>query len=92
MTKRVFAYSCDTEPCAAVAELADQADILIHEATGAEPGHSSASQAGNIATRAGAGSLYLIHYNPQDETLVSQAKTEFSGPITRAEDFMTIEF
>jgi ribonuclease Z len=91
LTKRALAYSCDTEPCDAVVELAKDADVLIHEATGGEPGHSSASQAGGIAARAGVGSLYLIHYNPQDGSLESRAQTEFSGPITRAQDFMTIE-
>lgn len=90
-TGNALAYSCDTEPCSAVVELANAADVLIHEATGLHPGHSSATQAGSIAARAEVGSLYLIHYNPQDESLVSQAKKEFLGPVTRAEDFMTIE-
>ncbi len=91
-TGKTLAYSCDTEPCDAVAELADSADALIHEAAGPFPGHSSASQAGRIAARAGVGSLYLIHYNPQDESLEVQAQKEFSGPVTRSEDFMTLEF
>ena len=91
-TGKILAYSCDTEPCDAVIELAKAADVLIHEATGPHPGHSSASQAGSVAARVEAGSLYLIHYNPQDESLESQAQKEFSGPVTRAEDFMTIEF
>lgn len=92
LTRRVLAYSCDTAPCDSVVQLADKADLLIHEATGAHPGHSSAAQAGEIAARAEAGHLYLIHYNPQDETLVAQAQTTFSGPVTRAEDFMTLDF
>lgn len=90
-TGRVLAYSCDTEPCDAVVELADKADILIHEATGEHPGHTSASQAGCIAARARVDHLYLIHYNPQDETHVSQAQTEFPGPVTRTEDYMILE-
>ena len=91
-TGKVLAYSCDTEPCDAVVELAEKADVLIHEATGEHQGHSSASQAGSIATQAKAGSLYLIHYDPKDESLESQAQGTFCGPVTRAEDFMTIEF
>jgi ribonuclease Z len=91
-TGKVFAYSCDTQPCAAVVELAAKADVLIHEATGKKRGHTSASQAGSIAARAEVGSLYLVHYNPQDETLETQAQKEFPGPVTRAEDFMHIEF
>jgi len=91
-TRYILAYSCDTEPCDAVVELAEKADILLHEATGEYPGHSSASQAGNIAARANVGNLYLIHYDPQDEYLESQARKEFPGPVTLAKDFMTIEF
>ena len=91
-TGKVLAYSCDTEPCDAVVELAGKADVLVHEATGQHDGHSSASQAGSIAERAQVGSLYLIHYDPQDKTLVSQAQTTFPGPVTRAEDFITINF
>jgi ribonuclease Z len=91
-TRKVIAYSCDTQPCDAVVELAAQADILIHEATGPFEGHTSASQAGRIAAQAGAGSLYLVHYNSKSEALEAQAKKEFPGPVTRAEDFMVIEF
>ena len=87
----VLAHSSDTAPCDAVVNLADKADVLIHEATGQMPGHSSASQAGQIAARAKVGSLYLIHYNPQDQTLESQAEKEFPGVVKRAKDFMTIE-
>lgn len=91
-TGKTLAYSCDTEPCDAVIELASAADVLIHESTGPFPGHSSASQAGSIAARAEVGSLYLIHYNPQDESLEFQAQKEFSSPVTRTEDFMKIDF
>jgi len=90
-TGMVLAYSCDTQPCQAVVELAANANVLIHESTGEHQGHSSASQAGSIAARAKVGSLYLVHYNPQDKSLESQAQTEFSGPVTRAEDFMILE-
>ena len=73
-------------------ELAAGADILIHEATGEHPGHSSASQAGGVASRANVDSLYLIHYDPQAENLVAAAKKEFPGPVFLAEDFMKIDF
>jgi ribonuclease Z len=89
-TGRILAYSCDTEPCDAVVELANQADMLLHEATGEYHGHSSAAQAGIIASRAKADRLYLIHYDPQNETLVSQAQKEFPGPVIRTEDFMIL--
>jgi len=89
-SSRVLAYSCDTQPCEAVVELAAAADILIHEATGKHSGHSSASQAGSIATRAKAGSLFLIHYDPQAKDLLTEAQKEFLGPVTLAEDFMIL--
>lgn len=91
-TGKILAYSCDTEPCDAVAELAEKADVLIYEATGEKKGHSSAAQAGSIAAWAEVGALYLIHYDPLDESIVSQAQKEFPGLVTRAKDFMTIDF
>ncbi len=30
-SKKIVAYSCDTEPCAQVTELAEGADVLVHE-------------------------------------------------------------
>ena len=87
------AYSCDTEPCSAVVRLARGADILIHEATGESAGHSSAFQAGEIATRAGARKLYLIHYptgQSDPQPLIDQARGSFSGQVGLAEDFMDI--
>jgi ribonuclease Z len=93
---QVIAYSCDTEPCASVIRLAEGADILIHEASGASLGHSSPAQAGEIATTAKARHLVLIHYptgNSFDPAaLVAQARQTFSGPITVARDFMEFEF
>ncbi len=87
----VVAYSCDTEPIDAVARLAEGADILIHEATGKMMGHSSAAQAGEIATQAGVKKLVLIHYEvwgDADPTkLVPEAKSTFDGPVELAVDF-----
>jgi ribonuclease Z len=90
-TGQVLAYSCDTQPCEAVVGLAKDAAILFHEATGEHPGHSSASQAGQIAAQAGVKSLYLIHYDPQAKDLVLQAQKEFPGQVLLAEDFMRLE-
>lgn len=89
------AYSCDTAPCISVATLARGAKILIHEAAGNIMGHSSASQAGEIATQAGVETLYLIHYPTGEfdsENLVEEAKTKFSGQVALAKDFMEIQF
>ncbi|MFO0960065.1 MAG: MBL fold metallo-hydrolase [Isosphaeraceae bacterium] len=60
-----IAYSGDTGPCDAVAALAERADILVHEATGGDfSGHSSAVQAAEIARKAGARRLLLVHLPP----------------------------
>jgi ribonuclease Z len=92
---QVLAYSCDTEPCQEVVDLASGADVLIHEATGKGIGHSSAEQAGSIARQAEAGRLILIHYPNRDHdpaALVDQAKSTFPGRVELARDLMTIEF
>jgi ribonuclease Z len=94
-SKKVVAYSCDTEPCPQVIRLAEGADLLIHEASGKLPGHSSAAQAGNAARQSEAGSLYLIHYPTGQFTLdnmISEAKSQFQGPVTQAEDYMSLDF
>lgn len=92
---RSMAYSSDTEPSEAIMRLAAGVDVLLHEATGSGDGHSSAVQAGQVAQQAGAGHLYLIHYQVLDfdpRVLVGQAKEAFSGPVTLAEDFMELDF
>ncbi len=94
-SKKVLAYSCDTEPCPQVLRLADGANVLIHEASGLLPGHSSASQAGIAAAQAEVGALYLIHYPTGEFTtgdMLSEAKMQFEGPVKLAEDFESISF
>jgi ribonuclease Z len=91
---KVIAYSCDTEPCIEVEELASGVDILIHEATGETRGHSSAYQAGEMAQKAQAKSLYLIHYSPRNgnlQQLIAEANRSFSGTTTLSKDFMEIQ-
>ncbi len=92
---KVAAYSCDTEPAAAVVALARSADVLIHEAAGETRGHSSAEQAGGIAAESGAKALYLVHYHPAPvggtpDALPAQAAKSFPGPVTLAVDGMRI--
>lgn len=88
-------YSGDTAPCDTLLRLSRGADVLIHEASGSDYGHSSAAQAGAMAKRAGAGKLYLIHYpvlNSDLNALVAEARREFSGEVELARDFGTVEF
>jgi ribonuclease Z len=90
-----LAFSGDSEPCDAMAQLATGAEVLIHEASGAERGHSSAQDAGRIARQAGVGRLYLTHYSCSPEAaataLVSEAQQEFTGSVTLAQDLMKLE-
>ncbi len=88
---RAAVYSSDTEPCDAVAALARGADTLIHEATFAERGrgrfgaHSTAAEAGVIATRAGVRRLILTHIDPEYhgelDALVGEARARFGGIV-----------
>ena len=93
--QQVLAYSCDTEPCQQTIRLAEGADVLIHEASGASFGHSSAEQAGEVASRAEVGALYLIHYPTgrfANGDLIAEAGKTYQGPIALATDFMTLDF
>lgn len=86
---KTVAYSCDTEPIPGLISLARSADLLLHEAAGAGFGHSSAAQAGEIATEAGARRLVLIHYNvwqAEPAPLLDEARAVFAGPVELAKD------
>ena len=91
-----LAYTSDTEPIPEMERLAKGVDVLIHEAAGNAPFHSSPSQAGEVAANADAKALYLIHYpetfanNP--ETALEDAKKTFTGKVYLAEDLMEIDF
>jgi ribonuclease Z len=61
----VLAYSCDTAKCDAVVHLGRGADVLVHEATGSQPGvHSSPEEAAETAAAAAADRLILVHLPP----------------------------
>ncbi|MBL8050658.1 MAG: MBL fold metallo-hydrolase [Anaerolineales bacterium] len=94
-SKKTLAYSCDTEPCDEVIRLSTNVDVLIHEATGESPGHSSAKQAGEIGQKAEAKKMLLIHYPTgrfERSGLVEEAKSAFGGEVDLAKDFMEINF
>jgi ribonuclease Z len=93
--KKALAYSCDTEPCVEVVRLAEGVNVLIHEASGAALGHSSAGQAGQIAAQAQVGKLYLIHYPTGEYTngnLIAEARQHYQGEVALATDFMILDF
>ena len=91
-----YAYCSDTMFNPAVAESVRGVDLLYHEATygdelavkGAERGHSTASEAAEIARLAGAKRLLIGHYssryNDTDE-LLQQARAVFPDTIAATE-------
>ena len=85
-------YSCDTEPCAGIVDLARDTELLVHEANGAGRGHSSIIQAAQVARDAGASRLVLVHLpsNPGIEELTT-AQSVFPATTTGC-DGMTIDF
>lgn len=93
---RSLAYSADTGPTEALAGLARDADVLLCEASFAEPAagepalpenrHLTARQAARHATRAGAGQLVLTHLVPWNDSgrTLDEASQEFAGPVSLA--------
>lgn len=92
-------YSSDTSPCPSLLALARGADILIHEATfldserarAAADGHTTASQAGEVARQAGAKRLLLCHMaaplHNQLAAVQREAEQSFGNPVEIAEEF-----
>jgi ribonuclease Z len=88
---RRVVYTGDTRPVDSVVEAAEDADLLIHDATFAEDrreraggtGHATAKQAAEIANRAGAKRLALTHvstrYAGQSDRLETEAREVFEG-------------
>jgi ribonuclease Z len=91
-------YSADTQPCAAVTELAQGAIHLIHEAGTTQPfsGHTTPRQAGEVAARAGAERLVLVHFSPRWIMPEAQALDEvraggFTGPAQVGREQQVLE-
>lgn len=86
---RTLVYSGDTGPTDALVEHARDADALLCEASFVEsddnpPGiHLTGVQAGDHATRAGAGRLLLTHIPAwtDRDTVAAEAKDSYAGPI-----------
>jgi ribonuclease Z len=100
---RKIVYTGDTRPIVEkLAEVAKNADLLIHDATyddtevqrAAEFYHATAGQAGRAAAAAGAGTLVLVHISsrytgPQNH--VADAAKTFSGTIVAPDDLTLID-
>ena len=99
---RKLVYSGDTRPCAATIEVAQGADLLIHEATfGAEEAdrasetlHATAGEAAQVAKMAGVRRLALTHlsarYSRDAGTLLDEARQVFAETVI-AKDGLEIE-
>ncbi|UCD72973.1 MAG: ribonuclease Z [Candidatus Bathyarchaeota archaeon] len=98
---RKVVYSGDTRPSTEITRLAQGADLLIHEATyddslaekAAETGHSTPSQAAEIAREAKVRRLILTHISsryPDPQLLLSQARARFQS-VEVAQDLQRIK-
>ncbi|MFB6159279.1 MAG: MBL fold metallo-hydrolase, partial [Candidatus Nanohalobium sp.] len=86
---RKIVYSGDTSKCESMIRNAEDADLLIHEATcmheiiEERDGHTSARQAGEIAKEAGVGKLVLTHisrrYQGREDELLEEAREVFEN-------------
>lgn len=76
----VVAYSCDTSPSPDITQLAAGADLLVHEAQKQrhEGVHSTYAEAAEVAFKAGARRLVLVHLPPgADEADLAEARRIF---------------
>ncbi|ELY90533.1 ribonuclease Z [Natrialba hulunbeirensis JCM 10989] len=100
---RSLVYTGDTRPTVATIEAADEPDLLIHDATFAEDradraaktAHSTARQAAEIANRAGADRLALMHissrYAGHTGDHLAEARDVFDEEVVVPEDGDVIE-
>jgi ribonuclease BN (tRNA processing enzyme) len=91
-------YSGDGGPSPNLVEVARDADLFLCEATYQNastqfPFHSSARQAGEHATKAGAKRLMLTHIVPTLDPAVSVAEASevFDGPVSAADEGSVVE-
>lgn len=73
-----IAFSADTARSDAIARLASAADILVHEASGDMPHHTSPQDAAHVARQAGVGRLILVHLPPEtSDKDLAEARSSF---------------
>jgi ribonuclease Z len=93
--------SGDTKPCDQIIAFSEDADILIHEATfdsrlqdiAKEYGHTTASQAAEIAEKARVEKLFLVHISPRYldfHVLEDEARSVFAHSYV-PKDFQEVE-
>jgi ribonuclease Z len=85
-------YSADTERTDTIIRLATDADVLVHEATGAFRGHSSATGAAEVARDAGARRLLLVHLPPETDAADLERATVIFPHVEVGKDGARYEF
>ena len=100
---RKLVYTADTRPRERTVEVADNADLLVHDATFAddmadrarETAHSTGREAGSIAQRAGAKRLALVHvssrYAGDASPIRRDARESFDGDCFVPDDGRLLE-
>jgi ribonuclease BN (tRNA processing enzyme) len=94
---KTFVYTGDTDLCDDLIPLARDADLLLIEASAPDeqkmPKHLTPSEAGRVASRAGARKVVLTHFYPAcDEVdMLGQLRRTFTGEALLAEDGLTLE-
>jgi len=95
---RTVVYTGDTRPTDATERIAADADLLVHDATFADAdadrapqtGHSTATEAAELAGHAGAKRLALVHissrYAGRSELLAEEARAGFDGEVLLPDD------
>lgn len=99
--RSTLVYTADTGPAADLAAFCAGADVLITEASNDAPdhepwetrGHQTPEEAGNLATRAGIGTLVLSHLWSQFgfDRAAHRAATAFTGQILIARPGLRVE-
>ncbi|GAA3010015.1 ribonuclease Z [Kitasatospora albolonga] len=96
-----FAFVMDTRLCDGVGELAQDADLLVIEATfleseahlAEEHGHLTAAQAARVAAEAGVRTLVLTHFSQRYPDLsghLAEARKHFDGELVVAQDLARV--
>ena len=99
---RRVVYTGDTRPSPSTIEIAEEADLLIHEATFAEDelaraketDHSTAREAGEVARKARARRLILTHISPRyglDPSMLAREASDVFSAVQVAHDGLEID-
>lgn len=95
---RKVVYTGDTRPTPSVVDAAADASLLVYSAMFADEqseraratGHSTATDAGQVASESGTQKLWLTHISPRHEgdeqLLKTQAEAEFGGDVVAVRD------